>query len=179
LFRPKLSLEFGSGADYQPRTPEQFQGYGAEGGAYKVGFLQAEYVRVKVQNVSSHPAKGCRPYLVNVERRDHNAGFRATDYCDTIPLPWSCRGNSAYDAIEIPPRVSVFFDVVSVREGQVNIQLQTLVIPLRYMRLASQPATYRFTVQVAGEELNPKTLRLCVEWNGAWDTIKTWLDSSQ
>src|SRR5947209_4242810 len=54
LYRPGLSLSFGSSGDFITKTPE------VSGGAKYDAF----YIRLRVVNTSSRLAKACRAYLV-------------------------------------------------------------------------------------------------------------------
>jgi hypothetical protein len=174
LFRPKLFLDFRNAPEFQARTPEQWQGYPNGSAALVIGTRQAHYVRIRVQNVSNHVARICSAYLVNVERQDQRGEYSATDYSDTIPLSWSCREPKSFEPIDIPASAAFFFNVVSAREGSKELQVATSVMPLRYGSLLSTPGTYRFTVQVAGDEIVPVTLRVCARWSGEWDKLETW-----
>jgi hypothetical protein len=138
--------------------------------------VRGQYVRIRVHNKTRRLATKCRAYLINVERMADHETFKPTDYCDTIPLPWSCRDPSPYEPIDIPGKVSVFLDLASARETFAALQLHTSVVPLRYARLTLEPATYRFTVQVAGEEMDPAEIKICVKWGDRWDRMQTWAD---
>jgi hypothetical protein len=84
LYRPRLSLSFGSSGDFITKTPEV-------AGASK---YEACYIRLKVVNLSSRLAKACRAYLVGIEKQVDGA-FRPEVYCDSIQLAWAVRGDQA------------------------------------------------------------------------------------
>jgi hypothetical protein len=179
LFRPRIALIFGSEAEYRARTPVQVEETSEPDGRPRFGWVQADYIRVRVRNTTRRLATKCRAYLVNVERMGPGGKFVPTIYQDTVPLPWSCRDPNPYEPIDIPGKMSVFLDLASARETFAALQLHTSVVPYRYSRLTLEAATYRFTVQVAGEEMDPAEIRICVKWGGGWDKMQTWTDSSK
>ena len=73
---------------------------------------QAYYIRVKVNNiklVARTVAKGCKAYLVNIEKKQPNGEFGSTIYCDSIQLAWSNRGNNRYDGFDLSKGVNQLY----------------------------------------------------------------------
>jgi hypothetical protein len=161
LYAPRLALAFGSSQYFLTRTPE----VGA------AGQYESLWVRVKVVNVRAALAKGCRAYLVNLERRNASGAFEATEYCESLQLAWSSQPEQAFAAFDLPRDVAHFVDIMSTRPTMPAFMLATHVTPLRYAELVKTPGTYRFTVVVSGDGVRPATIRPIVSWNGVWDQV--------
>ncbi len=170
IFRPKLNLEFGNGPEFKTRTPEQ---------ASYVDVVnvqsnhEAEYIRIKVVNSTRRIAKSCHAYLVAIEKEDERGYFRPTLYCDSIALAWSCRSSEQrFDSVDLPFGVAQFVDVVSTR-NQKNVtsvfKPEIQIIPMRYINLFSEQGTFRFRVQISGENVKPVFLKIVFRWAGVWD----------
>ena len=168
IYRPKLKLEFGNDPGYKARTPELPEPPGT--------VYEAEYIRIKVTNTKAAIAKNCRAYLVAVEKADESDQFKPTIYCDSIPLSWSCRGKQAYDALDLPRGVVQFIDVVSTRSVSSDFKPETKPIPYRYIDLFREHGTFRFGVQVSGENVKPAFIKIVFRWSGVWDKYKTSLE---
>jgi len=170
LYRPKLELTFGDGSEYKARTPEQAAPIDPERSAARIyDTHEAEYVRIKVVNTSSSVAKDCRAYLVNVQKKNVNGEFASTIYCDSIPLAWSCQEDRAHGPIDLPKDVAQFIDLVSVRDCSPEFRIEIEPMPLRYAGFVRDKGTFRFTVQVSGENVKPKFISVDFTWTGIWD----------
>lgn len=170
LFSPSLALSFGEGPDYRSRTPEQAIVRDDSTSTVTVESNHvAEYVRIKVVNNSRTLAKACRAYLVRVEKKEESGDFRPTFFVDSIPLAWSCREKFAIEPVDIPNGVAQFIDLVSVRSVSSSFKLHVHPLPFRYSGLTMDKGTFRFTVQVAGENSNPKFIQVIFAWNGRWE----------
>jgi hypothetical protein len=162
IYRPNLKLEFYKSQDCITPTPE-----GNHNAVHK-----AFYVRVKVTNTKPKLAQKCRPYLVKIEKKDENGTFQPTEYCDSIQLAWACRGDQAYDPLDLPRGIAQFVDVVSTRSIASIFRPEIRPIPFRYVSLFQQKGVFRFTVQVSGDAVKPKFIQLVFDWKGKWDTFE-------
>ncbi len=166
FFRPELELSFSGREDTITKTAT-------------VGESQAVYVRVRVRNKKPKLARACRAYLVNIEAKNATGGFEPTAYVESIQLAWSCRmvGNER-DAMDIPNGVSQYIDVVATSSISSHFAIQISPFPVRYKALHSpEPKTYRYTIQVAGDGVEPKTLKLVFVWKGRWDDVEAYEDN--
>jgi hypothetical protein len=156
MYRPKLVLEFGQSADFVTKTPER-----SDDAQY-----EAYYVRVKVTNKRSRLAKGCRAYLVGIERLTETGRFERTEYCDSIQLGWAVRGDQSYSAIDLPKDVPHFIDVVSTRPVSNSFKPHIHPVPMRYQQLFATQGTYRLTIRVSGDGVEPASSSLWFKWSG-------------
>jgi hypothetical protein len=179
IFSPKLVLSFEDSLDYRTRTPETATYLDPQVSAVPIHSThEAEYVRIKVINDAGPLAKECRAYLVGIEKKQTNGTFEPTIYCDSIPLAWSCREEKAYEPIDLPNGVAQFIDVVSVRNISDKYQLEIRPLPQRYVGFLQDRGTFRFTVQVSGENVKPVFIRVQFTWNGEWDNYHAQPDAS-
>jgi hypothetical protein len=149
IYRPKLKLDFEDDPAYKARTPEEAEIPASPRPLHSVH--DAEFIRIRVINKKPVIAKSCRAYLVAVEKADENGRFQPTIYCDSIPLAWACRDKLAYEPLDLPRGVSQFVDLISTRSISADFRPEIRPIPYRYFELFQQHATFRFTVQVSGE----------------------------
>ncbi len=172
VYRPELKLEFDEDVPgCKLRTPERSKPTDTQSME-----REAYYVRVKVANAAASLARGCRAYLVNVERRDHAGEFQPTDYCDTIPLPWSYRGEQAYRPVDLPNGVVQFVDLLSTRSDAEEFQPAIRPFPYAYRGLFREHGQFRFTVQVSGENVAPTRIRITFDWLGGWNDFSVQRD---
>lgn len=162
LHKPSLLLEFRDNKDCKSPTPMNKDDVETEG----------YYIRIKVTNENRHIAKDCRAYLINFERKDENNGFVRTEYCDSIPLGWSCRDKKdRFRGIDIPRGINQYVDVIAtVKDSSVYIP-QIMVPPYRYSKLFEKKGIFQFTIQVTADDANPKTIKLILNWKGDWDNF--------
>jgi hypothetical protein len=167
IFRPKLKLEFGDDPGCKARTPEEADIPSSPRPLHSIH--EAEYIRIKVTNKKRIIAKGCRAYLIAVEKADESGDFKPTIYSDSIPLAWSCRDKQAYDPLDLPRGVAQFIDVVSTRSVSQDFKAEIKLIPFRYLALFKEHGAFRFTVLVSGENLKPIFIKIVFRWSGLWD----------
>lgn len=180
LFSPTLALSFEESLDYKARTPEQVIDQDPKQSTVQIHSThEAEYVRIKVINTSRPLAKEIRAYLVGIEKKQADGTFASTLYCDSIPLAWSCRGDQAYGPIDLPNGVSQFIDVVTVRSISSAFRLEVKPMPQRYVGFLQDQGTFRFTVQVSGENVKPVFQRIQFTWVGVWDKYEAIPDDSR
>jgi len=167
ILKPVLELEFyRDSPDFVTFTPMTC------GHAY--------YIRVKVKNkkrIVRNVAKGCKAYLVNIEKKQPNGEFGPTIYCDSIQLAWSNRGKNEYDGFDLSKGVNQFVDVITTYNGRTDFEPQTFVKPYRYIPLFNQKGVFRFTIQISAENANPETIKIKLDWSGRWNVIDVDKDS--
>jgi len=162
LFRPKLTLSFGSSLDFITKTPE------TDG----LAIHDALYIRIKVVNSRPRLAKACRAYLVRVEKRVAGA-FVPTIYCDSIQLAWSARRpDEVYAALDLPRDVPQFVDVFSTRSTSKRFAPSICVLPLRYEGLFQETGVFRFHVQISGDGVEPVQRQITLHWEGNWEKFR-------
>jgi hypothetical protein len=174
IYRPKVRLEFGNTSDYRARTLAQDD----RPGIPPHSVCEAYYIRIKVTNTKPALAKKCRAYLVAVEKADETGQFMPTVYCDSIPLPWACRGDQAYDPLDLPRGVPHYVELVSTRSVSTDFQPKIRPFPFRYVSLFSEHGTFRLTILVSGGNIKPVPIRVVFGWAGVWDKHETWLDNT-
>jgi len=138
----------------------------------------ALYVRIKVINEKPRLARACRAYLTNIETKSGGASFKPTNYVDSIQLAWSCQPlGDERRPLDLPNGVSQYIDVVATDSATNTFIPQIGPPPLRYIPLfTAQPETFRFTVQVSGDGVDPEVCRVVFVWKGKWDDIEAYED---
>ena len=132
----------------------------------------AHYIRILVENNGRQIANQCRAYLVNVEKwNDKKNKFEQSIYCDSLQLAWSAQGNNAdaFRPIDLPPNIKQFIDVFSTAEKQADYDIKLKTRLNRYVNLFQEHGKLRYTVQVSGDNVKPKTTKIIFIWNGKWD----------
>lgn len=162
LFRPVLRLRFSNKPDCVAKTP--------------TGGGEAVYIRVEVMNEKRRLAKQCRAYLVNAEVQNDHKEFEPTIYVDSIQLAWSCRENGMErDAVDLPNGVSQYIDVLATDKSSNCFTPQISPFPFRYQELfTNTPKTFRFTVQVSGDGVDPVFTKIIFSWKGQWDNFEVY-----
>ncbi len=168
LFRPVLRLSFSGSEDCVARTPT------TDGS-------EAVYFRVKVTNDKPRLARACRAYLVKVETKAAGSRFVNTLYADSIQLAWSCQEPGRERApLDLPNGVSQYIDLIATSKAVKTFTPQINPFPHRYRQLfTSKEETYRLTVQVSGDGIEPKILKIIFVWKGQWDTAEAYEDTSK
>jgi hypothetical protein len=158
LFKPELDLEFKKEEDFITKTPMH------HGEAY--------YIRVKVTNTKRRVARGCKAYLVNIEKKQQDGEFHRTIYCDTIQLPWSNSRNDAFNGVDLSKGVNQFLDVIKTSPALNIFVPQISPRPYRYESLYREIGVFRFTIQISAENADPKVIELIFTWSGKWDDFE-------
>jgi hypothetical protein len=78
VFRARLKLDFENNDYFVTSTDE------GDPPTHK-----AHYIRVRVANRSARVAKGCRAYLVGLDRLGTSGAWEPTEYCECLQLAWS------------------------------------------------------------------------------------------
>lgn len=164
MFRPKLVLSFDEECVSHTFLSTK---------TLAVAGPKTVYIRVRVNNTRSRMARECCGYLIGLEERNEKGEFVKTEYCDSIMLHWSCqRDETKYLPIHIPKGVNQFLDVIALEENKKYFMPQIHVIPNRYRSLFHRTGVFRFTIQVAAENVAPTTIRLGLAWAGDWENFK-------
>lgn len=160
LFRPRLKLTFTGREDCVTAT-RMTDGSGAR------------YVRIRVVNVRRRVAKSCKGFLIKIEKLSASGQFHDTHYVDSIQLAWSCQGrDDARKPLDLVHGISQYLDVVATSEVSDSFALQISPLPLRYESLWSTvPSTYRYTVQVSGDGVDPVQIKIVFSWKGNWQDV--------
>lgn len=163
LFKPKLELEFKKEQDFITKTP-------------MTSGRDSYYIRVKVTNKKRNVARGCRAYLINIEKENNGRKFEQTSFCDSIPLAWSNQKlGEQYNGINLSKGVNQFVDIIATfphTEFLDYFEPQLKVRPLRYEPLFREIGVFRFTIQVATENADPKIIKLIFKWHGKWSDFE-------
>lgn len=163
LFRPILQLRFSNTPDCVAKTPT-------------VGEGEAIYIRVGVVNENRRLARQCRAYLVNTEVQNDLGEFEPTIYVDSIQLAWSCRKEGKQrDAVDLPNGVSQYIDVLATDKSNNCFRPQISPFPFRYQEVfTNTPKTFKFTVQVSGDGVDPVFTTIVFSWKGQWDDFEVY-----
>lgn len=126
------------------------------------------YIRARVRNTGSRVAKQCRPYLVGLEEV-HPSGTTATPFSESAVLPWPLRD---YGPRDIPKGIDQFFDVLGVLKNRTGWRLTFREKFSEYAELPNYKGTYRFTVLVTGDGVEPRGRKIDVTYNGDWHNLR-------
>ena len=153
LFKPKLSMSFNEAESCVVQAVT----------AMESGQIvsSACYVRVQVHNRGRRTTKNCRPFLARIERLGH--GTSKTVHQDALPLNWSFTGQRPMD---VPPGMYFHVDVLEATEEHAHFVPCVKPIPKFWAGELSVPGTYRLTIMLSAEDIQPKVLSLLVTWTG-------------
>jgi hypothetical protein len=129
----------------------------------------AKLLRLQVINPSSIPIKGCRAYLLEVERLGEAGHVTPVDYGDSLPLRWSTRESES--EIDLPGDVPQYVNLLFAVEGENRLRLLRDAVPHRYQDLFEAVGRYRLRVAVSAEGIATGTAQVDVEWTGHWDGL--------
>ncbi len=132
---------------------------------------EGTYVRIELRVRGSHAAKGCHCYLVGIERQK-GSKFEPTEFADSLRLPWSSRlPDQALGAIDIPPGLSQFVDVMATdRSRPYQFAMQVSPAPFYLLNLLDvTPKSLRFTIMATADGVTPVLTRLVLDWRGSWE----------
>jgi hypothetical protein len=152
--------------------------------------VQAKFVRVRVRNIGNRTAKGCRGYLVNIERFDGSVGDRR--FVDTIRLRWAYelhgkawkefeRGTWNDRGLDLLPGPNYYLDVLRIYAPECEdgrAQAETVAISGPDSDAFQHKTTYRLTVAVAADGAEAKEIRLLFRWGGDWNNFDVSPDDS-
>lgn len=134
------------------------------------------FVRFSVQNINQrHVAKNCRAYLVELHKISNAKVISENLISDTFQLPWP---NDDFEPRDTPAIVKHYVDLVRFSKHEPGWKFMTK--PALYSSLATladHRGTYRFKVVVAADDAEPKTTKICVDYNGDWHNVTPPYDS--
>jgi len=169
---PELSLSFGNEiGGCVEKTPIELNMQ--DGSKQKT---EGYYIRILVRNIKPNLGKDCRVFLVGIEKKDNSGEFIHTIYRDSIQLQWSCRSGQGFSSIDLPTEINQFVDVISTIKGVNHIVPKIEMVPFRYNDLFFEHGTFRYSIQVSGQEIEPRFIRIILDWNGQWDSFNVELD---
>lgn len=170
---PRLRPSFGQGEDCVTLTPEEFD---VPTGSGSVSIRKERrvvfFARLCVTNIKPRIAAKCQAWLVNVERRDEHGQFKPTVFKDSIPLIWSY--NAKADTVDIAQRINRYVDLVRIQDDVPGLQPQLrshsgdVLLPHRFGPLFRENGTYRFTVLVSAQDVQPEQIRVLVTRAEQW-----------
>lgn len=134
---------------------------------------EAIYYRVRLVNQGRSIARSVRLFLTNMEIRSTDRPWSNPGYADTLMLPWSCRGESKFNSVDLPRGVPYFADLVSSRDSESGtLRMEVDGWPVRYNDIIAQRGIFRFTVMATGENFHPISTSIVVTWNGHWKDLR-------
>jgi hypothetical protein len=110
--------------------------------------------------------------LSGIDQKGASGSWESTNYGESLQLSWASHGDVAFEALDLPQRVPMFVDVVSVRDTETAFRLATRRKPFRLRKLCSTPGTYRFNVVAVGDNVAPVRVSLIFTWRGKWDEFE-------
>lgn len=161
LARPTITLDFhpevGQGSRYISRTPERPEDAN----------MEAFYVRGSAVNQNRTIAKSCKVFLTLIEREGLSGRYEIL-HQDPIPLAWSFLGPIALD---LPPKLPFFFDIVSVNNVENELTPQTTPKAVIWKTILKPPGGYRLTTTLTGENIDPVSFWITLEWQGTFESF--------
>jgi hypothetical protein len=171
---PKLQLLFEEkGEGFVVKTPISIKSSGSP----MVNITEGYYIRIMIKNIKPIIAKECRAFLINIEKQDEDNIFKQTIYCDSIQLQWSTRPEKGFDSIDIPMGINQFVDVIQTTNGDPFFTCKIGTFPFRYHNLFQDVGIFRFTIQVAGNDIIPQFTKIIFHWKGEWNNFEVYLNN--
>lgn len=171
IFRPRLKVSFDP-ETCVIKTPTVVQ-LSPRDTKKSTGFYVRIRVEVKKDWLRRHVARGCRAYLVKVERKE-GGNFKRTNFADSLPLKWSSRREEdSRKPLDIPRGIVQHVDIVSTHEHlPEKMEWLADVQPLYCADLFdSREKTLRLTILVTGDEVEPVSAQFIFGWHGRWDNL--------
>lgn len=172
IWGPKLSLFFNKDIDgCIVKTPIELimtNGQRIETEGY--------YIRVMVRNEKYLLARDCRAFLVKIEKKGEDNKFHPTVYYDSIQAQWACRSGQGFSGIDLPRGMNQFIDVIATIKDNINVDPKIDSKIFLHRSLFSEFGTFRYTIQVSGNELNPEKIKFIFKWKGKWDDFDVDID---
>lgn len=156
ILKVNFTPEFGEGTGFISLSPEK-----------EDSKERAYYVRASVKNISRYIARNCRAYLVLIEYEISPNRYKII-HQDPIPLDWAFLGATQLDLL---PKLKFHFDVFSVSNFEDRMVPRTRPLAVMWAISLSSPGRYRYTVSVAGENINPVSTSITFYWNGSFDSV--------
>ena len=166
LKRPKIRVEF---------TPDEHclrfsHAHVANG--VRVFETESKFLRLRVSNESRFPAKNCRALLSDVRRYGSEQNSTLL-LADTLPLRWAYLG---FQPIDLPGRTHFYVDLISALQNDKHFKIGLEAEPLVLQNATRAEGKYSFDVSVVGDNFDPVSLRVCVNWKRDWDFEEIWTE---
>ena len=136
------------------------------------------FVRFKVENTTPGTVvRGCEAFLMGVFRENSSGNFVEVSSGDSLRLPWASRPkDKIHGEISIPYGLNVFCDLLSVDAEHNSVFVKWDVHLNVNLNICSMLGVYRFDVLVISANGGPVTKQIFLNWQGQWNTIKTWAE---
>ena len=129
-------------------------------------------IRINPKNKGKTTARCCRAYLTNVVITNVGEPQPVTDYCDTIPLRWSCepKDEEAFKPRDLPQGMeNQYIDLIPISIGQEAFCPAVKPMPNRYLWIWKMIGTFVFTIHLYSENAKPVSCKVVFKWKGEWD----------
>src|SRR5215472_127416 len=154
---PTIAVSFNPKAEGIVKTRTEIY----HGGA-KIRDDVATYIRITLISRSQKTVKGCAVFLTKLEKR-----ISPADHFIDIPLQGAL--SLTQSPIDVYPRIPATVDFL--KAGQFDKRLKgTIPWPFRLDDVLNDNATYRFTIEVVGDDI-AKNICVEIDWGGKWDGI--------
>jgi hypothetical protein len=118
-------------------------------------------------------AKSCRAFLVGIERVAPD-GFLADVFPnDARALAWMHDPTQKPSPLDLLPGIRHWVDVAAAIDGQAALSVR-----VQPPWALDQPGDYLFTIQVSAEDADPALIKVCVHWNGTWQSLRGDVDAA-
>jgi hypothetical protein len=165
FFRAQLKLEFDQSSPFLVEAVSR--DLAGEQDKYEM-----QFIRIKVTNIKRHLARSCRAFLINVEKENGRGVFEQTHYYDSLQLTWASETHDPFREIDLPNGINKYIDVISTRSDRHSFYPH---IEFSASRLAeelfTEPGTFRFTILVSGDGIDPEVAKLVFSWKGVWNNF--------
>lgn len=129
-------------------------------------------IRGRVESLGKLSVKNCSAILTNLEILGEDGQFQSCGFHDSVKLPWALEEPHEFDPITIKPRVPKYFGVAITHENRSFFSSKAQVVSLARPLNFTEPGTYKFTVQITGDDVVTVPLVLRIIWDGRWDNIQ-------
>ena len=120
---------------------------------------QCRWVRISVINVGRTFLRQCQGFITNIEQEQG--------------ITW-VKTNPKFKARDIPRKIQFFINVLASADNRaenddsLGLSVEHLPQRLKVNTPFAPRHRYRFTVTVIGDQIEPKLIKLVVNWNGNW-----------
>lgn len=134
---------------------------------------EMKFVRVKVTNRRRYPARACRCFVTAI--RKSSANETKTVFADTLPLRWAYLD---FLPIDIPAQTTFYADILSTQANQNYFRMEMNPLPLHFHHSTTERARYEIDMSVVGDNFDPVSFRLHLDWKQNWDVLDVWSEST-
>ena len=166
LNRPRVRIQF---------TPDEhclrFSHAHLQNGV-RVFETESKFLRLRVSNERRFPAKNCRVLLSDFRRYDSDQ-TSVLLLADTVPLRWAYLG---FQPIDLPGRTHFYVDLISALQDQKYFRVELKEQPLVLQNATNAEGKYSFDVAVVGDDFDPVSLRVFLNWKRDWNVEEVWTE---